>query len=1847
MKSKTTTPHTSFSPTVVPVRPQTTSSSSPRQAKAAATPVANTNVISSEILTVEKVLQELSRTEKKPSTHFEAPRGETLTEKDLNELKRQYTPQEIERFRQAGLTVSVLKKLANPKEVEFSASESVLCIQSCIQMSQAEFEKARGKDIVLIIGETGTGKSTVVNYLSGCKMEPRKEGGRRQVIVSPSSPIREIMPIGHTDSKTLIPQIHSHAGGPTFCDCPGFFDDRGAEINISNAVNIKNLVKSARSVRILILLSYKTLEDKRGIILKRIRETVDSLLGKKNSLVEFKAHLLIGITKVPLKDEDEQPLIDKDVHALLFDSASNNEKSLPQELRQQTLLIDPLGKRDSEGYALSDCIKAIEGLTPLPTDTCSFNTVLSAEDRVLLVKISRATSEQITQNLQQKDFNVAYRNLQYMKYLMVIGQPEVTQLYEDNLNEINRYFRQELQNTRELSERFQCQLAETSINQLLSFVRLFREFTPKIQDDLLEVVQFNIIKYIEKSRTEIQKLYKEFNSLYYQNTELQKKTAYQIHQILNVGSVPIDSLEAKTALPHFLTDLAEIPEFREKLSQVQQALKSLQNIIAQVNQPEVYENETGKLLDELQKMAQSAHTLHNDMTIEALTKIKLALLQIMPIIKTKIIWKNNGPFVLECLADLIANNIGTILTNLLKDPLLKQDIQCVHSQFVEANKNILTLTDEHELKNLSQDVIYQNLSDIKSQLLQEKKAEETTIKLEQERNEVTAFIQNVEKILGTKSFDQIHSIFTKMAHFTPHQRNVLKNDTQLGTTLRFEIEDAFKLLQSKLLWKLSGLDYLKIYETVMSTSTDVTASLSILKKLINTPAMNSVKGILQTLETLFQCTCAFAEMGNIKMKIFSPIFRTGFDTIKAQFVKEQEQEHKEALRQEAQSLITTINQRLIPNDQFKEVKVAFLRLRAIAPEQIGSIALAARVRSLIESFKNLLHKSQDYVAVKQKLSLLETIKKNFAEFLDDLTIKLDINALKMEICNCVAAQSEAAKGEILAAFDFDALADINAPLKEIHKLDELFQLVKQYENLDTILEYRERIVTLSRTKITEIFKRYNTEKNAEAYAKLLMQTQLLINVVGSKDSNLAMGVSQFVTYSLQALGDDYEFLARVDERLAQVSSDGGKDSEYARSVISEYPEFKNAQNVVHIEKTKARRAANIIGELQGDINKDCLKSVYAQYEKEYEGILLKINGEYGPDDKSILLNCVIAARQNGLRLVNMTNYDSNRENVALMLANIFGAWAYLDAHDGAFRPNHTLLRFPHSSQIVALFLLFGLGTGKPFQNHLIEIKTGEGKSVVAAGAAIAFALIGFMVDVACYSPYLAHRDQAAFANLINAFQIDNEINYGDFGDISNTCLKAMGDPRELTQSFLKGENYSLTSSGFSKRRLLFVDEVDVLFSENYLGKTYNPAFGLMSSAYKALLLEIWDQRQEYAKLSRSAFMEKVRNHQQMIAFCREYPRIEHLITEFIGDIYIGFTNVHGNSHQYICKNGDIGYIDTASNVIRFHSFQGPSTSFAAVKEFRNKNIQESALDNKVKLMILVGNVSYAELPKQYAHIIGVTGTLFPLGQYENTLLAENNIVRKTTIPTVFTHKKKLPDESPIKICGGARNAQDTQGYFASIMKYIEDEIIYKDRAGLVLFETEELLQAYHAECSGKYKYKTKITNLLCAATPNKDRDLVIKEAAKRGQVTLMVSAYGRGSDFVCHDDALRAKGGVGVICTFFPKNRLEEIQYKGRTCRQNDPGTFTMILHLDDLEWLGVTTQSQLEKTGKSVYAALNELRVKKLDEQGKELARTVVEAKDKHNKTVQLLKSLSVFANNKSKMVEQEIQQTLLSLNS
>jgi hypothetical protein len=108
------------------------------------------------------------------------------------------------------------EKMNNPL-LTLSAEESIDVTLAGIQCGlRAKEQMVKGQELLAIVGNTGVGKSLLVNYIHGCTVE-RVD---RVMRVSESSPCKEITTVGHSNkSMTFIPQLAADEDF-VYLDCP-------------------------------------------------------------------------------------------------------------------------------------------------------------------------------------------------------------------------------------------------------------------------------------------------------------------------------------------------------------------------------------------------------------------------------------------------------------------------------------------------------------------------------------------------------------------------------------------------------------------------------------------------------------------------------------------------------------------------------------------------------------------------------------------------------------------------------------------------------------------------------------------------------------------------------------------------------------------------------------------------------------------------------------------------------------------------------------------------------------------------------------------------------------------------------------------------------------------------------------------------------------------------------------------------------------------------------------------------------------------------------------------------------------------------------------------------------------------------------------------------------------------------------------------------------------------------------------------------------------------------------------------------------------------------------------------
>ncbi|MHA7877884.1 MAG: hypothetical protein ACX93T_03100 [Bacteroidota bacterium] len=294
------------------------------------------------------------------------------------------------------------------------------------------------KNAITILGETGSGKSTAINYWMGRNMARRTPEEMEAmgildkledvVVVDPNSAQPEAASIGHERvSHTFMPQIIQDPNNDTqiYIDCPGFFDNRGAEINIANAINIRQVLQQVRSVKAVCVVSYTRLGDGRGAHIQSLAHMCAQMFGGIDNLRRHQNSILLGINRAPAQTS---------IDSIRTWLAAMDSPAI-QILSQRAFLYDPLEKGGTDFWSRDRFLNEIEQMPAIPQHVAPnmFQTVLTSDDKIMLQRIVSHQVSIMSTALEQEDYTAADRCWSLLNQLRVVEHSEIEELMKEQV----------------------------------------------------------------------------------------------------------------------------------------------------------------------------------------------------------------------------------------------------------------------------------------------------------------------------------------------------------------------------------------------------------------------------------------------------------------------------------------------------------------------------------------------------------------------------------------------------------------------------------------------------------------------------------------------------------------------------------------------------------------------------------------------------------------------------------------------------------------------------------------------------------------------------------------------------------------------------------------------------------------------------------------------------------------------------------------------------------------------------------------------------------------------------------------------------------------------------------------------------------------------------------------------------------------------------------------------------------------------------------------------------------------------------------------------------------------------
>ena len=328
----------------------------------------------------------------------------------------------------------------------------------------------QGKDIILFLGETGAGKSTAIHFFAGSTMKRVKVNGLHHItptnVINPELKRVTTSPFARSETRyiTSVEVNYRSVGGSTngsiiLCDTPGFGDTNGPEVDIANGIGVVRAVKECRSVKPLVLFSYKSIGDRcRGI--KELAHVIVGLIPNIKEHIQAFSYIF---TKFP---EEEK----KTIHAMLQDindelnaeeksniSFTSFLKDMLRKTKKAAVVLDPI--KDEPGDILDDL--ADTASIDRPNEAFQYFTAekskSTVQDQVRKYQIS------IMSAIKRYEYSfVEYKVDQLNRLCKLLKQDDIKQVYDDCIRDISKLLNEEYQNS--ISTFNRCLTNQTVVN---------------------------------------------------------------------------------------------------------------------------------------------------------------------------------------------------------------------------------------------------------------------------------------------------------------------------------------------------------------------------------------------------------------------------------------------------------------------------------------------------------------------------------------------------------------------------------------------------------------------------------------------------------------------------------------------------------------------------------------------------------------------------------------------------------------------------------------------------------------------------------------------------------------------------------------------------------------------------------------------------------------------------------------------------------------------------------------------------------------------------------------------------------------------------------------------------------------------------------------------------------------------------------------------------------------------------------------------------------------------------------------------------------------------------------------
>jgi preprotein translocase subunit SecA len=471
------------------------------------------------------------------------------------------------------------------------------------------------------------------------------------------------------------------------------------------------------------------------------------------------------------------------------------------------------------------------------------------------------------------------------------------------------------------------------------------------------------------------------------------------------------------------------------------------------------------------------------------------------------------------------------------------------------------------------------------------------------------------------------------------------------------------------------------------------------------------------------------------------------------------------------------------------------------------------------------------------------------------------------------------------------------------------------------------------------------------------------------------------------------------------------------------------------------------------------------------------------------------------------------------------------------------------------------------EGNISEMKTGEGKTLVATLPIYLNALTGKGVHFVTVNDYLAQRDAGWMGQIYNflglsvgviipdhSFLFDPEFTNKEHEDERFSHLK----PSTRQEAYLADITYGTNNEyGFDYLRDNMVRETEQLRQRDLHFAIVDEADSiLIDEARTPLIISApavasGASYGQFAKIVRQLqpeHYEKDEKRRSVILTDSGVEKIEKILN--LNDLY-STENIRNIYHleqamkaELLFKRDKDYVVSSDGEIVIVDEFTGRLLKGRRYNEGLHQAIEAKEGVEVQQESMTLATISFQNYFRLYDKLAGMTGTAL-------TEAEEFHQIYKLDVVEIPSNRKIIRDDRSDRIY------KTENGKFKAIVGEVKNMHLKGQPVliGTVSIEKNEALAAALK--------KANVPHQILNAKNNEREAAIVAKAGQKGAVTLATNIAGRGTDIVVSDE-VKALGGLFVLGSERHESRRIDNQLRGRTGRQGDPGATQFFVSTED-----------------------------------------------------------------------------------